>query len=94
MIMNQIQALEALEGSKFTKSQAKTLIQVLTAVEDRSATKNDLKVLKAELVIHLYTAAGLIIAFLSFIKFFEWCSKLMNVCETDFEKRFVKDEVS
>lgn len=68
--MNQIQALEALEKSKFTKAQAKALIGVLGDLEDRAITRADLKVLKAELIIHIYTAAGVAVAVLSFIKFF------------------------
>ena len=68
--MNQLHALEALEKSKFTKAQAKTLVNVLSDLEDRAITRADLRVLKAELIMHIYTAAGVAIAFLSFIKFF------------------------
>lgn len=46
--MNQLQALDTLEKSKFTKAQAKALLNVLGDLEDRAVTKADLRVLKAE----------------------------------------------
>lgn len=68
--MKQIQALETLEQSKFTKVQAKALMKVLGDLEDRAITRADLRVLKAELIVHIYTAVGVGVAILSFIKFF------------------------
>lgn len=68
--MRQIQALEALEKSKFTKIQAKALMNVLSDLEDRAITRADLRVLKAEMIVHIYTAVGVGVAILSFIKFF------------------------
>lgn len=69
--MNQLQALDTLEKSKFTKAQAKALLNVLGDLEDRAVTKADLRVLKAEPLVHIYSAAGVVVATLSFIKFFQ-----------------------
>lgn len=68
--MDQIQALEILEESNFSQTQAKALMKVLVDLEDRAITKADLRVMKAELIIHIYSASGIAVAILSFIKFF------------------------
>lgn len=69
--MNELQALETLKSAKIPQGQATAIIKVLGDLESRAVTRADLKVLKAELVIHIYSAVGLAIAILSFIKFFE-----------------------
>lgn len=39
-------------------------------MKNRAITRTDLKILKAEMIIHIYTAVGIGMAVLSFIKFF------------------------
>ena len=62
---------EQLRNAKFSKSQAEAILKILGDLESRMVTKNELKLLKADLIIHIYAAVGVGAAIMSLLLTFK-----------------------